>query len=207
MILSIRTTIIVTVIVLFLIGIAVMTTISSIQVKNKTEEAQIDQSIVYIDEMGFAITNFLGQYEKGIQQLIHSRSLTEFLAERNAEDEIEARLVTKQMNDTRDNFHQQGVVVQDTETIFNEISSLMANMQDSIDAVYEGIQKVAAHKDDVTETIQTMAATSQETAAACEEVSASTEEQLRAIQSVTNATETMTNLSEGLSEAVNRFTV
>ena len=39
----------------------------------------------------------------------------------------------------------------------------MADMQDSIDAVYTEIQKVAAHKEDVSETIQTMAATSQET--------------------------------------------
>lgn len=119
----------------------------------------------------------------------------------------ESRLVTDQMNDTRENFHTQGVVVHDTGKTFSEISSLMTAMQDSIDAVYEGIQKVATHKDDVSETIQTMAATSQETAAACEEVSASTDEQLRAIHSVTNAAETLTELSEELGEAVNRFKV
>jgi methyl-accepting chemotaxis protein len=119
----------------------------------------------------------------------------------------ESKLVTEQMNDTRENFHTQGVVVHDTGKTFSEISSLMTAMQDSIDAVYEGIQKVATHKDDVSETIQTMAATSQETAAACEEVSASTDEQLRAIHSVTNAAETLTELSEELGEAVNRFKV
>ena len=81
------------------------------------------------------------------------------------------------------------------------------SMQDSIDAVYTEIQKVAANKEDVSETIQTMAATSQETAAACEEVSASTDEQLRAIQSVTDAADTLTELSEELSLAVNRFKV
>ena len=84
----------------------------------------------------------------------------------------------------------------------------MADMQDSIDEVYTEIQKVAAHKNDVVETIQTMVATSQETAAACEEVSASsTDEQLRAIQSVTDAAETLMELSEELSLAVNRFKV
>ncbi|WP_342512975.1 methyl-accepting chemotaxis protein [Sporosarcina sp. FSL K6-1522] len=121
--------------------------------------------------------------------------------------QAESQLVTQQMNDTRENFHRQGTVVNDTETTFGEISTLMADMQDSIDAVYSEIQKVAAHKEDVAETIQTMAATSQETAAACEEVSASTDEQLRAIQSVTDAAETLTELSEELSQAVNRFTV
>ncbi|WP_318615781.1 methyl-accepting chemotaxis protein [Sporosarcina sp. YIM B06819] len=119
----------------------------------------------------------------------------------------ESRLVTQQMNDTRVNFQRQGTVVNDTERTFGEISTLMADMQDSIDAVYTEIQKVSAHKEDVSATIQTMAATSQETAAACEEVSASTDEQLRAIQSVTDAAEILTGLSEELSLAVNRFTV
>jgi len=121
--------------------------------------------------------------------------------------QMESRLVSEQMNETRENFHRQGTVVTDTEVTFGEISTLMSDMQDSIDAVYEEIQKVATHKDDVAETIQTMAATSQETAAACEEVSASTDEQLRAIQSVTDAAETLTELSEELSLAVNRFKV
>lgn len=121
--------------------------------------------------------------------------------------QAESRLVTEQMNDTRENFLRQGTVVNDTEITFDEISTLMAEMQDSIDAVYVEIQQVALHKDDVSETIQTMAATSQETAAACEEVSASTDEQLYAIRSVTTAAETLTKLSEDLSLAVNRFKV
>ncbi|MFC5588718.1 methyl-accepting chemotaxis protein [Sporosarcina soli] len=121
--------------------------------------------------------------------------------------QAESRLVMEQMNGTRENFHHQGVVVHDTEMIFSEISSLMTDMQNSIATVYDGIQKVAAHKEEVAETIQTMAATSQQTAAACEEVSASTDEQLRAIQSVTDAAETLTELSEELNEVVNRFTM
>lgn len=121
--------------------------------------------------------------------------------------QAESRLVTRQMSETRENFLRQGNVVNATEKTFVEISTLMSDMQDSIDSVYEEIQKVAAHKDNVTETIQTMAATSQETAAACEEVSASTDEQLRAIQSVSDAAETLVELSDKLSEAVNRFKV
>ena len=41
------------------------------------------------------------------------------------------------MNETRENFHRQGTVVNDTEITFGEISTLMADMQDSIDAVYD----------------------------------------------------------------------
>ena len=117
----------------------------------------------------------------------------------------ESRLVANQMTTTRDNFLRQGTVVDDTELTFNEISALMADMQQSIDSVHEEILNVAEAKDDVAETIQTMAATSQETAAACEEVSASTDEQLRAIQSVADAAETLTELSNELNSAVNRF--
>lgn len=119
----------------------------------------------------------------------------------------ESRLVTEQMNETRENFHRQGTVVDDTETTFGEVSTLMAEMQDSIDAVYQEIKLVVTHRDEVANTIQTMAATAEETAAASEEVSASTDEQLRAIESVTDAAETLTELSEELTNAVNRFKV
>lgn len=121
--------------------------------------------------------------------------------------QAESRIVTEQMNDTRNNFQSQGSVVNDTEITFSDISTMMSDMQDSIDSVYEEIQLVNQYKDDVAETIQTMAGTSQETAAACEEVSASTDEQLHAIQSVTHAAEALTALSEELSNAVNRFKV
>lgn len=121
--------------------------------------------------------------------------------------QAESNLVTKQMNDTRENFQLQSRVVHNTGVTFGEISTLMDNMHDSINAVYAELQKVTLHKNDVAETIQTMAATSQETAATCEEVNASTTEQLHAIQSVTTAAETLTNLSEDLTKAINRFKV
>ena len=121
--------------------------------------------------------------------------------------QAESLLVTQQMNDTYKNFHHQGTVVHNTEMTFGEMSKLMVDMQDSIEAVYNGIQTIADHNKDVAETIQTMTATSQETAAACEEVNASTDEQHHAILSVSTAAETLTELSEELSVAVNRFKV
>lgn len=54
--------------------------------------------------------------------------------------QAESKLVTQQMNDTCENFHRQGTVVHDTEITFGEISKLMVDMQDSIDAVYNEIQ-------------------------------------------------------------------
>ena len=75
---SIKTKIIMTVMVLFLIGISIMTFISSTQVKNNTEESIIESSGALTNEIGFAIENFLGQYEKGIAQLSTSPTVTGF---------------------------------------------------------------------------------------------------------------------------------
>lgn len=119
--------------------------------------------------------------------------------------QYEAQLVTKQLENTRLNFDNQGQVVTNTEVTFTDISQLMSTMRNAIDEVTSEIAQVATLKAVVSETIETMAATSQQTAAASEEVSASTDEQLRAIQSVTDAAEQLTQLSEDLTEAVNRF--
>src|SRR5690606_19809542 len=78
----------------------------------------------------------------------------------------ESRLVSQQLDDTRENFRNQGAVVDETEMTFSEISELMTDMQSAIDSVANEITHVDALKDDVSQTIQTMAATSQETAAA-----------------------------------------
>ena len=67
-----------TVMVLFLIGISIMTAISSTQVKNRTEENVVESSGSLIKEMGFAIENYLGQYEKGLAQLSTSPLVTDF---------------------------------------------------------------------------------------------------------------------------------
>ncbi|WOV88388.1 methyl-accepting chemotaxis protein [Sporosarcina oncorhynchi] len=119
----------------------------------------------------------------------------------------ESKLVTTEMNETIDTFRTQGDVVEETEASFAELSSLMNEMQSSINAIITEITHVTQNKDDVAMIVRTMAATSQQTAAACEEVSASTEEQLRAIQSVTEAAETLTDLSEELTSTINQFKI
>ena len=88
---SIKTKIIMTVMVLFLIGISIMTAISSTQVNTKTEDSLINQSVVLIDEMGFSITNFLGQYEKGLLHLSNSHTTAEFVTKESMHEETEAK--------------------------------------------------------------------------------------------------------------------
>lgn len=119
----------------------------------------------------------------------------------------EAQLVIAQMNETRENFTTQEEVVEHTETTFEDISTLIEAMQQSIGRITSVIEQVAIQKDGVSETIQQMAAASQESAAACEEVNASTDEQLRTIESVTDAATTLTSLSEELNNAIHRFKI
>lgn len=121
--------------------------------------------------------------------------------------QAEYKIVTNNMKKTIGNFQQQTVIVNETESTFSTITSLMEKMQTSIEEVTSEIDRVVAYKNEVSETIHTMAATSEETAAACEEVSASTDEQLHAIQSVAQSAETLTKLSEELSIAVEKFKI
>lgn len=61
---SIKTKIILTVMVLFLIGVTAMTSFSSIQVKKKTEESLINQSSAFVGEISNSISYYLQQYEQ-----------------------------------------------------------------------------------------------------------------------------------------------
>lgn len=136
-----------------------------------------------------------------------STRLTDEVKNTVLELQQEAQLVIAQMNETRENFTTQEEVVEHTETTFEDISTLIGAMQQSIGRITSVIEQVAIQKDGVSETIQQMAAASQESAAACEEVNASTDEQLRTIESVTDAATTLTSLSEELNNAIHRFKI
>lgn len=136
-----------------------------------------------------------------------SRHATEEVRTTVEELQQESQLVAQQLENTRQNFESQGLVVTETETTFGHISNLLLTMQQSIDGITGEIAQVENLKGIVADTIETMAATSQETAAASEEVSASTDEQVHAIQSVTDAAEQLTELSDRLTDAVDQFKV
>ena len=87
---SIKTKMIVTVMVLFLLGVGAMTFISGMHVKNKTEESVIEQSTVLIDEMSNSTTNFLEQFDKGIHQLANTTIMQDFQREGGDVDKKEA---------------------------------------------------------------------------------------------------------------------
>ena len=55
-----------------------MTSISSTQVKNTTAKSATESSAALINEISFAMENFLGQYGKGVGHLSTTRTVTEF---------------------------------------------------------------------------------------------------------------------------------
>lgn len=79
---SIKTTIIVTVMILFLIGISVMTILSMNQVRTSTKDDVEIASHALIDEIGISIENYLTQFEKGLVQLANSPTMEMLLVKR-----------------------------------------------------------------------------------------------------------------------------
>ncbi|KAB7707612.1 HAMP domain-containing protein [Bacillus aerolatus] len=116
-----------------------------------------------------------------------------------------SRKAVNQMMNTRKNFDSQTVVVEATETIFGELSSLVEKMESSISSINEEILDAADAKNGVLQVMEEIAASSQQSAAASEEISASADEQLRAIQSVTDSSKRLMGLSADLKSAVNQF--
>ncbi|MFC5604688.1 methyl-accepting chemotaxis protein [Sporosarcina koreensis] len=88
---SIKTKILVTVSVLFIIGMTLMTVLSSLHVKDKTRENLIMQSEVLVHEIGSFVENFIDLHEKGLTQLANSSHVTDFAdADGNFEEYITA---------------------------------------------------------------------------------------------------------------------
>ncbi|WP_432354612.1 methyl-accepting chemotaxis protein [Sporosarcina sp. A2] len=75
---SLKTKIISAVIVLFLIGILLMAYMLNGQVKKRSLENIIDSSTGLSDEMAISVENFLGQYDKGLDLLGTTETLSAF---------------------------------------------------------------------------------------------------------------------------------
>jgi methyl-accepting chemotaxis protein len=118
-----------------------------------------------------------------------------------------SKQAVNEMFQTKETFQEQFKVVEETNSIFQQISGLMKQMQEAIVSIYHEVQSVSTNKDEVLNIIQTMASTAEQTAAACEEVSASTDEQLHSIQGVTDAAERLTELSQSLQKAIEQFKI
>ncbi|MGR3766337.1 methyl-accepting chemotaxis protein [Rossellomorea sp. NS-SX7] len=112
-----------------------------------------------------------------------------------------------EMTKTKETFEVQYGVIQKTNDVFDQTSTLMKTMQGEIEQMYKQVGQINLDKDEVVNVIQLMAATAEQTAASCEEMNASSEEQLRAIHSVTEAAEVLTDLSQELQDSIQKFKI
>lgn len=136
-----------------------------------------------------------------------SANATETVKETIQQLQHESLTVVKQLNEMQNTFIEQGTVVESTGDLFQNLSKLTYDMEETFKHVSDEIASIIKYKDRVLATIEEMAATSQSTAAACEEVSASSDEQLRAIHSVAKSSEELNQLSKELLETVSKFKV
>ena len=112
---SIKVKIISTVMLLFIVSIAILTTISSSQVKHKTEESLIEQSILFTDEMNQSISYFFEQFEKGLLQLSTSNAITDFVVESST---ITPELAQQSMTNTEDAFTEFMDLYNDADSVY-----------------------------------------------------------------------------------------
>lgn len=118
-----------------------------------------------------------------------------------------SRQVSVQMRETGETFHDQELVVNETQKTFIGISALMKTLEQSIRSVFSEVNIVVDHKETVIQTIETMAGTAEESAAASEEISASTDEQVNAIREVAYAADKLSSLSDDLHKAIGHFKI
>lgn len=127
---SIKSKILLTVVVLFIAGIVSMTMFSSNRVEKTTVENATNSSAALMSEISNSIDNFLNQYSKGISQLSKSAIVTNYITVKD--DEEMAYLLRKEF----DNFH---LDYEDAQSIYyaipNEpfIISPRANLGDDFD--------------------------------------------------------------------------
>lgn len=83
---SIKTKIILTVMILFFIGVSIMTVISITQTRTSTEKNITTSSGELINEMGYSIENLLTQFENGLIQMSNSSTALDFIDPDEAEN-------------------------------------------------------------------------------------------------------------------------
>src|SRR5699024_3843811 len=75
---SVKTKILLVVMILFVVGITVMTVITSTNVSKRTKESVLTSSVALVNVMGESLENTFMQYEKGLAQLAISPTLTSY---------------------------------------------------------------------------------------------------------------------------------
>ncbi|KAB7706668.1 HAMP domain-containing protein [Bacillus aerolatus] len=94
---SIKMKIISTVMIIFIVAIAIMLVIVGMQITKKTEESVVGQSEALIDEMSNSIQYFLGQYERSLYQMANSKVVMDYADYYSEKDTKRTQLILKNL--------------------------------------------------------------------------------------------------------------
>nr|WP_049661755.1 methyl-accepting chemotaxis protein [Bacillus sp. FJAT-27231] len=96
---SVKTKVISTVMIIFIVAIAAMLIIVGMQITKKTEESVIGQSKALTDEMGNSIEYFLQQYERSLYELADSKAVRDYTNYYSEKDPKRAQLTLKAIDE------------------------------------------------------------------------------------------------------------
>ncbi|MGE7911466.1 methyl-accepting chemotaxis protein [Lysinibacillus xylanilyticus] len=119
--------------------------------------------------------------------------------------ESETNLVNDEMKKTNVIVHQQNDSVAITESSFKEIELAVEKIITVIGEMTAGVEYLNNSKDNIIQSIESIAMISEKNAAASEEVTASVDEQQRAIQLVSESSGDLTDEISALQESIKRF--
>ncbi|MFJ8100802.1 methyl-accepting chemotaxis protein [Lysinibacillus sp. NPDC096212] len=119
--------------------------------------------------------------------------------------ESETNLVNDEMKKTNVIVHQQNDSVAITESSFKEIELAVEKIISVIGEMTAGVEYLNSSKDNMMQSIESIAMISEKNAAASEEVTASVDEQQRAIQLVSESSSDLTDEITALQESIKRF--
>ncbi|MFJ7186214.1 methyl-accepting chemotaxis protein [Lysinibacillus xylanilyticus] len=119
--------------------------------------------------------------------------------------ESETNLVNDEMKKTNVIVHQQNDSVAITESSFKEIELAVEKIITVIGEMTAGVEYLNNSKDNIMQSIESIAMISEKNAAASEEVTASVDEQQRAIQLVSESSSDLTDELSALQESIKRF--
>ncbi len=111
------------------------------------------------------------------------------------------------MKESKATMSQQEKSVDETESIFNEISKSIKIIVERVGEIKEHSNVMSEKKNEIVSVIENLSAVSEETSAATEQVSAATEEQLASMQQVTSQTQELKGLAGKLQEVISKFVV
>ncbi len=101
----------------------------------------------------------------------------------------------------------QNIAVENTLSVFKNISSSMRELGQKVNEISEGIDEMDSYKNSTITAIHNISAVSQEIAASTQEVSAATEEQLSSIEQLLSYTNELDDAAHSLNDSIQLFKV